>query len=230
MTITCVIRYQIDPFQRDAFKRLRRELGPHHSALRRRPLGYFLPHEGTNDVAWGLISFDSLAAYEAYRARLKADPEGEANFEFAQEQAAHPARGAQLRRGGRRHAAPALALGGSAHDRGHLRGRAAARPQRDAYFDAAARCGRCSTTIDGFISIERFQSLSQPGKLLSLSFWRDEEAVRHGAIPSRTARRSRPGATAIFADYRLRVAQVLRDYGMNERDEAPADARLVHNG
>ena len=85
MTITCFIRYEIDPFQRDAFKRLRRELGPHHPALRRRPVGYFLPHEGTNDVAWGLISFDSLAAYEAYRARLKADPEGRANFAFAQE-------------------------------------------------------------------------------------------------------------------------------------------------
>ena len=65
---------------------LRGELAAHHPALRRRTcVGYFLPHEGTNNVAWGLISFDSLAAYEAYRARLKADPDGRANFAFAQE-------------------------------------------------------------------------------------------------------------------------------------------------
>ncbi len=78
--VTCFIRYQIDPFQRDAFKtyaenwrRIIPRCGGHL-------VGYFLPHEGTNDVAWGLISFDSLAAYEAYRARLKTDAEGRENF------------------------------------------------------------------------------------------------------------------------------------------------------
>ena len=85
MTITCLIRYEIDPFQREAFREYAgnwlRIIPRCGGAL----LGYFLPHEGTNNVAWGLICFDSLAAYEAYRARLKADPEGRANFAFAQE-------------------------------------------------------------------------------------------------------------------------------------------------
>lgn len=83
MTLTCFIRYQTDPFQRDAF----REYAQHWLRIiprcGGRLLGYFLPHEGTNDIAWGLIAFDSLAAYEAYRARLREDPEGRANFEMA---------------------------------------------------------------------------------------------------------------------------------------------------
>ena len=83
--VTCFIRYQIDPFQRGDFETYAREW------LRIIPrcggtlLGYFLPHEGTNDVAYGVISFDSLADYEAYRARLRADSEGRANFAFAEE-------------------------------------------------------------------------------------------------------------------------------------------------
>jgi len=85
MTITCVIRYQIDPFQRDAFAEYAANWGRIIPRCGGHLVGYFLPHEGTNDVAWGLISFASLAAYEAYRARLRADPEGRANFAFAQE-------------------------------------------------------------------------------------------------------------------------------------------------
>jgi NIPSNAP len=84
MTILCVIRYQIDPFQRDAFKKYAENWGriiPHCGG---HLVGYFLPYEGTNDVAWGLIAFDSLASYEAYRARLKMDPEGRENFATAQ--------------------------------------------------------------------------------------------------------------------------------------------------
>jgi hypothetical protein len=84
MRITCFIRYQIDPFQREAFRayaaawsRIIPRCGSHL-------LGYFLPHEGTNDIAWGLIGFDSLAAYEAYRERLRADAEGRENFALAQ--------------------------------------------------------------------------------------------------------------------------------------------------
>ena len=83
-TITCFIRYEIDPFQRKAFREYAQNW------LRIIPrcggdlIGYFLPHEGTNNIAWGLIAFESLAAYEAYRARLKSDPEGRANFELAQ--------------------------------------------------------------------------------------------------------------------------------------------------
>lgn len=84
--ITCMIRYQIDPFQRDAFKTYAERWGRIIPRCGGRLLGYFLPHEGTNDIAWGLIAFESLAAYESYRARLKADPDGRANFAFAQDQ------------------------------------------------------------------------------------------------------------------------------------------------
>ena len=83
--ITCVIRYQIDPFQREAFKAYAETWGRVIPRCGGTLLGYFLPHEGTNDVAWGLIAFESLAAYEQYRSRLKSDPDGRANFAFAQE-------------------------------------------------------------------------------------------------------------------------------------------------
>jgi hypothetical protein len=75
----------IDPFQRDAFAEYARNWARIIPKCGGDLVGYFLPHEGTNNIAWGLISFDSLAGYEAYRARLKADPEGAANFRFAQE-------------------------------------------------------------------------------------------------------------------------------------------------
>jgi hypothetical protein len=84
MTLTCIIRYQIDPFQRDAFRRYAENWGRIIPRCGGRLLGYFLPYEGTNDIAWGLISFPGLAAYETYRATLKADAEGRANFEWAQ--------------------------------------------------------------------------------------------------------------------------------------------------
>jgi hypothetical protein len=83
MTV-CVIRYQIDPVQRDAFKAYAERWGPVIPRCGGHLVGYFLPDEGTNDVAWGLIAFDSLAAYERYRGRLKADPEAQANFATAQ--------------------------------------------------------------------------------------------------------------------------------------------------
>jgi hypothetical protein len=84
MTITCVIRYQIDPFQRDVFKRYAENWGRIIPRCGGHLVGYFLPYEGTNDVAWGLIAFDSLASYERYRERLKSDPEARENFEMAQ--------------------------------------------------------------------------------------------------------------------------------------------------
>jgi hypothetical protein len=84
MKITCFIRYEIDPFQRDAFKMYAENWGRIIPRLGGHLIGYFLPHEGTNYVAWGLIGFESLAAYEAYRARLKADPEARENFTMAQ--------------------------------------------------------------------------------------------------------------------------------------------------
>ena len=85
MKITCFIRYQIDPFQREAFRTYAENWGRIIPRCGGHLLGYFLPHEGSNDIAWGLIAFDSLAAYEAYRTRLKADAESRANFAMAQE-------------------------------------------------------------------------------------------------------------------------------------------------
>ena len=84
MKITCFIRYQIDPFQREAFKEYAENWGRIIPRCGGHLVGYFLPSEGTNDIAWGLIAFDSLAAYETYRARLKSDPEALENFAMAQ--------------------------------------------------------------------------------------------------------------------------------------------------
>lgn len=93
------------------------------------------------------------------------------------------------------------------------------------YLDIAAALRPQLDEIDGFISIERFQSLSDPSKLLSLSFFRDEEAVaRWRQLESHRAAQA-AGRTALFADYRLRIAHVVRDYGMHERDQTPADSR-----
>ncbi len=85
MAITCFIRYEIDPFQRDAFAEYAARWARIIPRCGGDLVGYFLPHEGTSYVAWGLIAFDRLADYEVYRARLNADPEGRANFAFAQE-------------------------------------------------------------------------------------------------------------------------------------------------
>jgi hypothetical protein len=82
--ITCFIRYQIDPYQRDAFKQYAENWGRIIPRCGGHLIGYFLPDEGTNDVAWGLIAFDSLASYEKYRERLRADAHSRANFALAQ--------------------------------------------------------------------------------------------------------------------------------------------------
>ena len=84
MKITCVIRYQIDPFQREAFQQYAENWSRIIPRCGGHLVGYFLPYEGTNDIGWGLIAFDSLAAYETYKARLKADPEARENFKMAQ--------------------------------------------------------------------------------------------------------------------------------------------------
>ncbi|HEU0114000.1 MAG TPA: antibiotic biosynthesis monooxygenase [Thermomicrobiales bacterium] len=101
--------------------------------------------------------------------------------------------------------------------------------RRDDYLAIAADLRPLLAEIDGFLSIERFESLSEPGKLLSLSFWRDEAAVeawrRLAAHRDAQAR----GRSGIFANYRLRVAGVVRDYGLRERAAAPADSRAVHD-
>ena len=105
------------------------------------------------------------------------------------------------------------------------------RPERkDAYFAAAESLGPLLQDIDGFISIERFESVANPGKVLSLSFWRDEEAVRQWRNLEEHRRVQRAGRESVFADYRLRVAAVIRDYGMKERGAAPADSQHAHDG
>ncbi len=84
MAITCVIRYQIDPFQKEEFRKYAENWGRIIPRCGGHLIGYFLPHEGTNDIAWGLIAFDSLASYERYRASLKTDAEARENFAMAQ--------------------------------------------------------------------------------------------------------------------------------------------------
>jgi heme-degrading monooxygenase HmoA len=93
------------------------------------------------------------------------------------------------------------------------------------YFDLAAALKADLERIDGFVSVERFESLTTRGKYLSLSFWRDEEAVRRWRNLQVHRLAQAKGRTGVFADYRLRVASVLRDYGMSEREQAPRDSR-----
>ncbi|HWP20042.1 MAG TPA: antibiotic biosynthesis monooxygenase [Burkholderiaceae bacterium] len=98
----------------------------------------------------------------------------------------------------------------------------------DDYFAIAGHLKPLLEQVDGFISVERFESLATPGKFLSLSFWRDEAAVRRwrDQAPHRTAQQA--GRERVFRDYRLRVARVVRDYGMYERAEVPDDSQAVH--
>ncbi len=98
----------------------------------------------------------------------------------------------------------------------------------DEYFGLAASLRTELEKTDGFLSIERFQSVSTPGKFVSLSFWRDEESVRRWREKEEHRAAQARGRHGVFADYRLRVASVLRDYGMKERGEAPEDSRLRH--
>jgi heme-degrading monooxygenase HmoA len=100
--------------------------------------------------------------------------------------------------------------------------------QRQRYLDIAAKLRPLLDGIDGFISIERFESLSEEGKLLSLSFWRDEQAV--AAWRSLEAHRmaQKEGREEVFRDYRLRIGAIVRDYGMTDRTQAPSDSRAVN--
>ncbi|KQZ39931.1 antibiotic biosynthesis monooxygenase [Duganella sp. Root1480D1] len=100
--------------------------------------------------------------------------------------------------------------------------------RKEAYLDIAARLKPTLEQIDGFISVERFQSLANPEKMLSLSFFRDEEAVQEWRRVEAHRAAQQAGRERLFADYRLRIASVVRDYGLNERAEAPADSRERH--
>lgn len=101
--------------------------------------------------------------------------------------------------------------------------------RRKDYFDLAAELKPLLSEIDGFVSIERFESLAEKGKFLSLSFWRDEAAVQQWRNLEAHRAAQEAGRGGIFRDYRLRVVQVLRDYGMHERAEAPTDSRARHD-
>ncbi|MCV9907412.1 antibiotic biosynthesis monooxygenase [Brucella sp. HL-2] len=100
--------------------------------------------------------------------------------------------------------------------------------RREQYLNIAAGLRADLSQIDGFISIERFQSLVEPQKLLSLSFWRDEDAVKRWRnLPTHRVAQTK-GRAGVFENYRLRIADISRDYGLNEREEAPNDSRNAH--
>jgi heme-degrading monooxygenase HmoA len=99
---------------------------------------------------------------------------------------------------------------------------------RQEYLAIAANLAPLLNEIDGFISIERFQSLMQPEKILSLSFWRDEDAVQRWRNTEEHRAAQSRGRATFFAGYRLRIAAVMRDYGLLEREQAPQDSRDVH--
>ena len=101
--------------------------------------------------------------------------------------------------------------------------------QYQRYLDLAAELRPLLADLEGFISIERFQSLSEPGKLLSLSFWRDEDSIQRWRQLEQHRMAQAAGRTQVFEAYRLRIAHVLRDYSLTERSEAPADSRKVHS-
>lgn len=100
--------------------------------------------------------------------------------------------------------------------------------KRQAYLDVAASLKPRLAEIDGFLSVERFESLAEPGKLLSLSFWRDEAAVAAWRNVEQHRLAQAAGRGGIFSDYRLRIAGVIRDYGMTDRGQTPSDSRRRH--
>lgn len=101
--------------------------------------------------------------------------------------------------------------------------------RKDEYLGIAASLRADLEGIDGFISVERFQSLTDPKKLLSLSFWRDETAVKKWRNHSSHRESQKQGRSGVFADYRLRIAVIARDYGMTDRADAPDDSRVIHD-
>ena len=100
--------------------------------------------------------------------------------------------------------------------------------KREKYLDIAAALKPELSKIKGFISVERFQSLADPNKVLSLSFWEDEQSIAQWRNLEQHRNAQKAGRNFVFDDYRLRVANVIRDYGMNNRTEAPADSRTIH--
>ena len=102
------------------------------------------------------------------------------------------------------------------------------RGQYQRYLELAAELKPLLAELDGFISVERFQSLSEPGKVLSLSFWRDEEAIKRWRGLELHRSDQLAGRRQVFDDYHLRIAQVVRDYSLEDRDQAPSDSKQAH--
>lgn len=102
--------------------------------------------------------------------------------------------------------------------------------KKDEYLSIAAELKPVLEKIGGFISVERFESINDPGKMLSLSFWKDEESIKQWRNTEMHRLAQSKGRESVFKDYRLRIADVSRDYGMFDRKEAPADSKLFHNG
>ena len=100
--------------------------------------------------------------------------------------------------------------------------------QREVYLELAARLASELAEADGFISVERFESITEPGKLLSLSMFRDEDAIAKWRNQQAHRATQAKGRRGVFKDYRLRIAQVVRDYGMDDRDQAPEDSQVIH--
>lgn len=98
----------------------------------------------------------------------------------------------------------------------------------DEYLDIAARLRPELSKIQGFISVERFQSIANPEKVLSLSFWKDEESITQWRNKEMHRMAQKEGRSSIFDNYRIRIASVARDYGMNDREQAPADSKIMH--
>ena len=101
--------------------------------------------------------------------------------------------------------------------------------KREKYLDIASALKPELSKIKGFISVERFQSLADPNKVLSLSFWEDEQSVAQWRNLEQHRNAQKAGRNFVFDDYRLRVANVIRDYGMNNRTEAPSDSKIIHH-
>ncbi len=101
--------------------------------------------------------------------------------------------------------------------------------RRDAYLDMAAKLREELAGIDGFVSVERFQSVTDPDKMLSVSFFDDEDAVHRWRNTAQHRAAQEAGRRSLFGDYRIRIASVIRDYGMDARNEAPEDSRAIHD-
>ena len=158
MTITCFIRYEIDPFGQGAFEDYARNWGQAIPRCGADLIGYFAPHEGSATTAYGVYNIESLAAYEAYRARLAADPARPAELRVRQARTIHPQGGPHVPEDWSRPRTPHWC----SHDRRHLRGRARRRAGAMPISASPPNCGPLLDGIDGFISIERFQSLADP--------------------------------------------------------------------